>query len=332
MHRRCLARPCSARPPAFAGVIVVRGGFPLRVRGCLRADSGRRAGPGRRGRGAGSGAAPLGGVREGELLGASRCSTRLAELLGATGAGGLLGDVWCSTRWRCRVAPLGAIVRTSGSARGVFDSVPGNESLHSRSRSAAFKRASCSGRARCSTRWRKRGAVLLSESDPGVVPLGAGRAGGASRRARCSTRCRRTGRFTWWRTWRPLRSEAVQQPVGVSGIAARLELPEPDERRHAGVDRFVSRCSSARRSAGGTRSADAGLRSGVRRRPVRRCSVSVGARPQPQRRIPPSRRQPARGRARCGPGSSTSSSAAASGRSSSTGSPQGPFFVASSST
>ena len=33
--------------------------------------------------------------------------------------------------------------------------------------------------------------------------------------------------------------EAVQQPVGVGGIAARLELPEPDEPRHAGVDRFV---------------------------------------------------------------------------------------------
>ena len=30
--------------------------------------------------------------------------------------------------------------------------------------------------------------------------------------------------------------EAVQQPVDVSGIAARLELPEPDEPRHAGVD------------------------------------------------------------------------------------------------
>ncbi len=61
-------------------------------------------------------------------------------------------------------------------------------------------------RARCSTRCRRTGAVLLSEPDPGVVPLGGGRAGGASRRARCSTRCRRTGRFTWWRAWRPLRS------------------------------------------------------------------------------------------------------------------------------
>ena len=29
--------------------------------------------------------------------------------------------------------------------------------------------------------------------------------------------------------------EAVQQPVGVGRIAARLELPEPDEPRHAGV-------------------------------------------------------------------------------------------------
>ena len=32
--------------------------------------------------------------------------------------------------------------------------------------------------------------------------------------------------------------QAVQQPVGVGGIAARLELPEPDEPRHAGVDRL----------------------------------------------------------------------------------------------
>ena len=32
--------------------------------------------------------------------------------------------------------------------------------------------------------------------------------------------------------------EAVQQPVGVGGIAARLELPEPDEPRHTGVGRL----------------------------------------------------------------------------------------------
>ena len=32
--------------------------------------------------------------------------------------------------------------------------------------------------------------------------------------------------------------EAVQQPVGGGGIAARLELPEPDEPRHAGVGRL----------------------------------------------------------------------------------------------
>ena len=30
----------------------------------------------------------------------------------------------------------------------------------------------------------------------------------------------------------------VQQPVGVGRIAARLELPEPDEPRHASVDRL----------------------------------------------------------------------------------------------
>ena len=32
--------------------------------------------------------------------------------------------------------------------------------------------------------------------------------------------------------------EAVQQPVGVGGVAARLELPEPNEPRHAGVGRL----------------------------------------------------------------------------------------------
>ena len=176
------------------------------------------------------------------------------------------------------------------------------------------------------------GAVLLSEPDPGVVPLGGGRAGGASRRARCSTRCRRTGRFTWWRAWRPLRSGG--------GPAAGWRQRNCCPARTAGARRtasrrrrpFVSRCSSSRRSAGGT--------------PLGGCGASIwhsastgasvqrlgGARPQPQRRIPPSRRQPARGRARCGSGSSTSSSAAASGRSSSAGSPQGPFFVDSSST
>ena len=227
----------------------------------------------------------------------ARCD-RQDELLGARGV-----RLGAGKRVTSLALPLGGVQENALlGEREVFDSVP------------------------------ETGAVLLSEPDPGVVPLAAGRAGGTSRRARCSTRCRRTGRFTWWRTWRPLRSEAVQQPVGVSGIAARLELPEPDERRHAGVDRFVSRCSSSRRSAGGT--------------PLGGCGASIwhsastgasvqrlgGARPQPQRRIPPSRRQPARGRARCGSGSSTSSSAAASGRSSSAGSPQGPFFVDSSST
>ena len=37
----------------------------------------------------------------------------------------------------------------------------------------------------------------------------------------------------------PQMLEAVQQPVGGGGISARLELPEPDEPRHASVDRFV---------------------------------------------------------------------------------------------
>ena len=52
--------------------------------------------------------------------------------------------------------------------------------------------------------------------------------------------------------------EAVQQPVGGGGIAARLELPQPDEPRHAGVDRFVEQML------------EFALKAGVRRRPARR--------------------------------------------------------------
>ncbi len=216
-------------------------------------------------------------------------------------------------------------------------------------------------RARCSTRCREtshftraparrrsreraaRGArgVRLGAGNGGRSTLGVGSRGRSARWRSCgrSFPARKVfdsvsanGSLHLVAICRPLRSEAVQQPVGVSGIAARLELPEPDERRHAGVDRFVNRCSSARRSAGGTPLGGCGAsiwRSASTGASVQRLG---GARPQPQRRIPPSRRQPARGRARCGSGSSTSSSAAASGRSSSAGSPQGPFFVASSST
>ena len=43
--------------------------------------------------------------------------------------------------------------------------------------------------------------------------------------------------------------EAVQQPVGVGGIAARLELPEPDEPRHAGVGRLFEQMHALIESA-----------------------------------------------------------------------------------
>lgn len=33
--------------------------------------------------------------------------------------------------------------------------------------------------------------------------------------------------------------DAIQQSFGVGGIAARLELPQPDEPRHAAGDRLV---------------------------------------------------------------------------------------------
>jgi len=39
--------------------------------------------------------------------------------------------------------------------------------------------------------------------------------------------------------------EAVKQPVGVGRIAARLELPEPDEPRHAGVGRLEQMLEAA---------------------------------------------------------------------------------------
>ena len=281
----------SARPPAFAGVIVVRGGFPLRVRGCLRADSGRRAGRG--GVGVVLDPGPLGSAafvrasfsaRRDVRLGCRNCSVRPVRA-GFSGTCGvrLGGGPGRSARCDRQDDLLGG--------RGVR-LVPGNESLHSRSRSAAFKRASCSAR-------------KVFDSLPGNggrSTLGAGSRGRSARWRSCgrSFSAREVfdsvsanGSFHLVAICRPLRSEAVQQPVGVSGIAARLELPEPDERRHAGVDRFVSRCSSSRRSAGGTPLGGCGAsiwRSASTGASVQRLG---GARPQPQRRIPPSRRQPA---------------------------------------
>ncbi len=240
-------------------------------------------------------------ARRGVRLGCRICSVRPMRA-------GFSGDVWCSTRWA--VPGRSARCDRSGRAfseREVFDSVRGNGSLHLRSRSAAFKRASFS----------EREVFDSAPANGGRSTLGAGSWGRSARR-RTGGRsfserevfdsCRRTRRFTWWRTFGRSARRRVRQPVGVSGIAARLELPEPDERRHAGVDRFVEQVAPVHAGARAQpRSADAGLRSGVRRRPRASVQRLGGARPQPQRRIRPSRRQPARGRARCGSGSSTSS-------------------------
>ena len=49
--------------------------------------------------------------------------------------------------------------------------------------------------------------------------------------------------------------ETVQQPVGVGRIAARLELPEPHEPHHAGVDRLFEQMLEVAPQPGGTRSA-----------------------------------------------------------------------------
>ena len=64
--------------------------------------------------------------------------------------------------------------------------------------------------------------------------------------------------------------EAVQQPVGVSGIAARLELPELDEPGHAGVDRFVEQMLQCAPKPGRNPLGDAGFDPAFGRRPARR--------------------------------------------------------------
>ena len=61
-------------------------------------------------------------------------------------------------------------------------------------------------------------------------------------------------------------SRAVQQPVGVGGIAARLELPEPDEPRRPSLREDARGRAEAR--AGPARRCE--LRSGAPRRPARR--------------------------------------------------------------
>ena len=72
--------------------------------------------------------------------------------------------------------------------------------------------------------------------------------------------------------------EAVQQPVGVSGIAARLELPEPDEPRHAGGKCFVEQMFQCAPKPGRNPLGDAGFD------PAFGIDQRVGAQPLDRRR------------------------------------------------
>ena len=72
--------------------------------------------------------------------------------------------------------------------------------------------------------------------------------------------------------------EAVQQPVGVGGIVARLELPEPDEPRHAGVDRLFEQMLEVAPKPGRHPLGDAGFD------PAFRGDQRVGAEPLDRRR------------------------------------------------
>ena len=72
--------------------------------------------------------------------------------------------------------------------------------------------------------------------------------------------------------------EAVQQPVGVGGIAVRLELPEPDEPRHAGVGRLFEQMLKVSPKPGRDPLGDA------RFDPALRVHQRVGAEPLDRRR------------------------------------------------
>ena len=72
--------------------------------------------------------------------------------------------------------------------------------------------------------------------------------------------------------------EAVQQPLGVGGIAARLELPEPDEPRHAGVGRLFMQMLEVAPKPGRDPLGDA------RFDPALRINQRVGAEPLDRRR------------------------------------------------
>jgi hypothetical protein len=64
--------------------------------------------------------------------------------------------------------------------------------------------------------------------------------------------------------------EAVQKPVGVGGIAARLELPEPDEPRSAGVGRLFEQMLEVAPKPGRDPLGDARFEPGAPRPPARR--------------------------------------------------------------
>ena len=74
--------------------------------------------------------------------------------------------------------------------------------------------------------------------------------------------------------------EGVQQPVGVGRIAARLELPEPHEPRHADVDRLLEQMLEVAPQSGRHPLGDAGFD------PAFRVDERIGAEPLDRRRWP----------------------------------------------
>ena len=71
---------------------------------------------------------------------------------------------------------------------------------------------------------------------------------------RCASRRRgNTAEETIGEMEAPQVLQAVQQPVGIGAVAARFELPDPHEPRHAVIDRFVEQILKSQRSPGGSR-------------------------------------------------------------------------------
>ena len=72
--------------------------------------------------------------------------------------------------------------------------------------------------------------------------------------------------------------QAVEQPVGIGGVAARFELPDPHEPRHAVIDRFVEQILKITAKSGWKPIGDADFD------PAFRFDESIGAKPLDCRR------------------------------------------------